>query len=385
MEEFDERTCLCALNRIFGYQPAEGHRLLEAFGSAREVFEAGPKRLQEALDGGCELAAEVGRPALEWAVQELEKVQSGGARFLGYGEDDYPALLAECPDAPLGLYYKGTSPPAETFGFRPGIAIVGTRDASSYGREWCRRIVEALGRTDVRPAVVSGLAFGVDAAAHTAALDAGLPTVGVMATGIDKVYPWQHGPLAARIVKTPGCALVTDYPTGGAPLALNFIRRNRIIAGLARATVVVESRTKGGSLVTAKYANDYNRDVFALPGRADDLRSLGCNSLIANRMAEIITTPEALMPRLGFRQDGRLRSENLARELEAHYGGAPQGKMLRDLALLVKKERGIDLDELCRRTGLSYGNLLELTGILEADGFLKTDLLGRCSIVTKNG
>ena len=379
--ETDERTARCALNKALGYQPAAGHALVERMGSAAAVFRAGSGVLREALGPDRDLADQLTPELFRWAEGELERLRGAGFRFIGFGEDDYPDFLAECPDPPLGLYYNASSPPAAVFGLHPCIAVVGTRDISPYGREWCRRLVQAMGEASVPPCIVSGLAFGADGIAHRTALDCGLPTVGVMATGIEKVYPWQHESLAAEMARTPGCALVSDYPTGTSPVALNFIRRNRIIAGLSRATVVIESRTRGGSLITAKYACDYNRDVYALPGRADDVRSAGCNSLIRQRMADIITEPEDLVERLGLGRTLRRRKAGLEALLGRKYGA---GSPLVRMALLVRGRPGVTLAEIARETGWAWAEVLERAGILEADGFLETDLLQRCTIPAKN-
>ena len=381
MQDHEETTALCALNKALGYQPVTGHALLSVFGSATAVFRQDAETLRAALRADRALADQLTPRLLEWAVGELEKVRERGFRFIAWGEDDYPELLTECPDPPLGLYFNASAPPAAVFGLRPAVAVVGTRDLSPYGRDWCRKLVLAMGESSGAPCIVSGLAFGADAVAHRTALECGLPTVGVMATGIEKVYPWQHESLAADMVRSPGSAVVTDYPTGSAPVALNFIRRNRIIAGLSRATVVIESRTKGGSLLTAKYANDYDRDVYALPGRADDPRSAGCNSLIRQRMADIITDPEDLVERLGLGKPLRRRKEGLEVLLQRKYG---PGSPLVRFCLLVKGRPGITLEEVARETGWDWGSVLEQAGALEADGFLHTDLLQRCTIPVKN-
>ena len=239
---------------------------------------------------------------------------------------------------------------------------------------------------------MSGLALGADGVAHRTALECGLPTIGVMATGIDKVYPYQHERLAMDMVRTPGCALVTDYPTDTSPVALNFVRRNRIIAGLVSAVVVVESKSKGGSLMTAKYAVNYSRDVFAVPGRLDDARSAGCNSLIATQMAQIVTGPEQLMDELGLGGPVRHRGQGgswgtsqagdppemvLQALLTRKYG---PGSALIPVALAVLAHRGISPEELTASLHRPYGEILSAIGTLEADGFLTTDLLRRCSL-----
>ncbi len=318
MEKYDEKVALCALNKVFGYHPRLGRELMEKAGSALALFAgpgaSAPDSRSPAPPGPAALGAAAPHPELlaqltpallAWAARELDQVRTRGFRFIGLGEEDYPAPLLECEDPPLGLYLNGSSSPAQIFGFRPLVGVVGTRDISPYGRAWCRKLVQALADATVQPAIVSGMAYGADFIAHETALQCGLPTIGVLPTGIETIYPRQHEPLAVRMVGTPGCALVTDYPMGTSPVALNFLRRNRIIAGLVRGVIVVESKTKGGSLMTARYATEYNRDVFALPGRADDLRSAGCNSLIASHMAEIISTPEALVDALGLGRPSR--------------------------------------------------------------------------------
>ena len=380
MPDIPEKTALCALNRVLGYLPAVGHALVSFCGSAASVFRLDATGLRDALGPHRGFADQINPGLLEWAAKELEHILSAGFRFIAYGEEDYPQMLSECPDPPLGLYYNSASPPTSVFDLHPCVAVVGTRDISPYGRDWCRKLVLAMSEASVPPCIVSGLAFGADGIAHRTALEYGLPTIGVMATGIERIYPWQHTELAAQIVRTPASAVVTDYPSGSSPVALNFIRRNRIIAGLARATIVIESKTKGGSLITAKYACDYNRDVYALPGRADDLRSAGCNSLIHERMADIITDPEDLVERLGLGISQRRRKASLESLLSRKYG--PDNPLVK-LALLVKGKPGITLEEICREAGWTWPEVTERAGILEADGFLETDLLQRCTIPTK--
>ena len=377
MERIDNRTCLCALNRIFGFEPLLGRRLLETFGRAEDVFAQPPQLLREVLDGREELVRGICIGTLEWAEKELREVREQGARFIGLDEEEYPPLLAECPDPPLGLYLRSASVPWALFQERQAVAFVGTRDASSYGKEWCKALVQALAGTRRPPVIVSGLAFGIDRTAHETALAAGIPTLGIMATGISQVYPGQHRDLARKMAATPGCGLITDYPLGTSPVALNFIRRNRIIAGLSRAVVVIESKTKGGSLITAKYANDYDRDVFALPGRVDDLRSQGCNSLLRQRMADIITTPEDLVARLGLGTTRRPRPADILAKASRLYGtDAPETRLVR----LVRENRGATREELAALTGWPLAEVLRHTTTLECDGFLASDLLGRCSL-----
>lgn len=389
MKYTDEQVALCALNNIFGFHPARALALMEEAGNPVTLFDGSragrelPPNPEEVSSADLQMAKLV-PSSLEWARKELEELSRKGFRFLGLADEDYPEALRECEDPPLGLYLNGSSSPTEIFGLRPMIGIVGTRDISPYGREWCRKIVQALAAAPVQPCIVSGLAFGADATAHRSALEFGLPTVGVMATGIDSIYPWRHTDLAMQMVRTPGGGLVTDYPLGTAPVALNFLRRNRIIAGLVRAVIVVESKSKGGSLMTARYAVDYSRDVYALPGRADDLRSAGCNSLIAHNMAQLITSPEELVGQLGLGAPVRgaggswgKGSRSLERVLERDFG---PGSAPYAVALAVRDHRGATPDDLAALTGLPVAAVLEGVGLLEVHGVITTDLLRRCAL-----
>lgn len=377
MNDFDENVCLCALNRVLGNFPVEGRELIERYGNPSAVFGIPENELREALGKREELSGAIGIKALEESAAELERLREKNGRFIGYYDDDYPSLLRECPDFPMGIYVKSGGPLAGIFEMRSCVAIVGTRDISSYGKEWCVRIVRALANTKRPPVIVSGLALGTDAVAHATALECGMGTVGVMATGLDKIYPPSHYSLAERILQDPHGALVTDYPYGTSPLALNFIRRNRIIAALCTATIVIESKRKGGSLVTARYAVDYNRSLFALPGRIDDPRSMGCNSLISSGMAEIIADPDELVDKLGLGGLKAATREGLASLLRQKYGaGSPQ----ETIGLLIKKNRGIDYETLASLSGLSWGEVTTATAILESDGIIITDFLQRCSI-----
>jgi DNA processing protein len=337
------------------------------------------------------------RAELEWAVKELENVRKGGFRFLSLFDEDYPPSLRDLPDPPFGIYLNGSSSPTEIFNLRPMVAFVGTRDLSPYGRAWCQKLVKGLADAHVPPAIVSGLALGIDGVSHQTALECGLPTIGVMATGIEEIYPRQHESLARKMVFSPGCALVTDYPMHTTSMAWNFIRRNRIIAGLARAVVVVESKTKGGSLMTARYANDYGRDLYAVPGRLDDTRSAGCNSLIEAQMAHIITSPEQLADALGLGGTRRYRGQGgswvtyqagdppeevLRARLTKRYG--PSSPLI-PLALAIQADRGISAEALSARLHRPYSEILSSVGTLEADGIITTDLLGRCSLSPQYG
>lgn len=381
---FEERVALCALNRIFGFEPKVGRMLVEAMESAAEVFRS-PDAAAEILRtcGRGKNVPSISGNAFDSAAMELESLMKEECGFVGIGEEGYPALLMECEDPPLGLYYKGISPPEEVFGTLPLISVVGTRGLTPYGKDWCRRIVDAMERSSVRPLVVSGLALGVDVTAHRAALEKGLPTVAVMATGIDDIYPFRNRDVAEAMSTTPGCALVTDFPPGTEAVKVNFLRRNRIIAGMSRATVMVESKIRGGGMMTARLAASYGRDVFALPGRIDDPVSQGCNLLIRENVAEQIGDLGELVIRLGLGRAGKRPGKDFGEEVRLYYQGrlpdVEHDDIVR-LASAVKKHRGVSVDELCERLKWTYSRVSRLVATLECDGFITVDLLQHCHV-----
>jgi len=385
MENFDEKVCACALNRIFGYIPNVGYRLYDYAGSARAVFRMDREEIAGLFRGHPGYAARLGEADLEATRRELEDLAGRGHRFVGLGEEGYPALLKECPDPPLGLYVSSGSDLKEVFDGRPQVAVVGTRDLTPYGREWCIRIVRALAAAERPPVVVSGLAFGTDVTAHLSALGEGLPTIAVLPTGIDRIYPFRHTGVAERIRAAPGSALVTDYPPGTTPAAHNFIRRNRIIAGLSRAVLLIESRIRGGGMITMRFAADYFRDAYALPGRVDDPCSQGCNLLIRNSLATAITDVEDLVGRLGLgaRAAPGDPGERAERILTGRFGPERARPLLRILSA-IRQTRGITPDALCAALDMDYRTVAEGTALLETEGFIATDLLQRCSINPKN-
>ena len=386
MENHEEKACLCALNRIFGFEPKTALALIEHTGSARELFSLSARDLELLTGPGFRHRGEICIRAMEEAAEELHRLESERIRFCGWTEDCYPPLLRECADAPVGLYIKSTTPLSELWAHRDCISVVGTRDISLYGRQWCEKIVRELAYTQEKPAIVSGLALGTDIEAHRTALENGLPTIGVMATGPDTVYPWRHRETAERMVSTYGCALVTDYPPGTAPLALHFLRRNRIIAGMSRATVLIESKIRGGGMMTCRLAFSYSRDVYALPGRVDDVRSQGCNMLIGQKIAEALTSELSLPESLGIRTASRKRTPVGKDVTQAFQGMISQERMecVEAVLELIRRERGITIDELSRQSGLGYRQTADAVSLLETEGIIYVDILQSCSINHKN-
>lgn len=387
MEKLDEKACLCAMNRIFGFEPKVGLELISHLGSASALFSLAPREQEQIIGPYSKYKGKITPGAVEAEIRELEKLESSGISFCGWTDECYPSLLKECEDPPIGLYVRTSTPLEQLWQPRTRIAVVGTRDISPYGREWCGRIVRSLAMTEDRPAIVSGLALGTDITAHRTALEEGLPTIGVMATGPEDVYPFRHRDFAARLVNTPGCALISDYPPGTSPVALNFLRRNRIIAGLSDATLLIESKIKGGGMMTSRLAYSYNRDVFALPGRLDDICSQGCNDLIRRKIAEPITSEKDLMESLGLTSRRKAPAANTLSRVEATYAGMLSDERMRIMTGIVRtiiSRRGISLDELPGATGADYRTIAELVGMLEIDGFIGVDLLKRCSLLSSD-
>lgn len=387
MKYSDEKTCLCALNRIFGFKPKTGLALISHCGSAENVFKMDKDEKELILGPYSKYIGEICNRNLDNAYAELAALHEKGIYLIGITEEQYPALLKECEDAPIGLYIRSETPAEKLWTSRKNIAIVGTRDVSPYGREWCERTVRGLASSGETPLIVSGLALGVDINAHKAALDADLPTIGVMATGPETIYPYRNSNIAKKMVSTPGCALITDYPPGTSPLAIHFLRRNRIIAGLTQATILIESKIKGGGMMTSRLAFSYSREVYALPGRADDIRSQGCNKLIKDKIAEPLASIEELLESLGMKCTLKKNHIPNLETLTTLYSGEIEPdriKMMHSILQAIKTERGITVEEIASDIGLPYHKVNNLCSMMESDGLLTIDLLQRCSIRGKN-
>lgn len=377
-----ERIIMCALNRIFGFKPALGLFLLKETGGAAALWGMDREELRRMAGVYASYVDSMTPEALQKAGEELEKIYSRGARFTTVYDEGYPPLLKECADPPLGIYIKSTSADKELFASKPAVAIVGTRDMSSYGRHWTAKIVESLASAREKPLIVSGLAYGIDITAHRAAMEHGLPTIAVMPTGIDSVYPQRHLQTASAIASTPDCALVTDYPPGTAPLPIHFLRRNRIIAGLSKYLILTESRIRGGGMMTARLAYSYDRDVYAVPGRIDDERSSGCNLLLREKIAEPVTDVENLASRLGLDPAVHRKKADILNIIKERYGDAGTFEFpdMAAVARAIKGERGIGREEIAAVTGLDYGKVCGITELMASDGIITMDLAGHCSL-----
>ena len=348
----DEIVLRCALGREFLYRPAAAVQMLQCFGSAVNIMESrGDETLQKVADA---LDRAFSPDSLRWAEDEVEWCSRKGIQLIFYGEQSYPALLKECGDAPFMLYYKG----CPVLDNPRCISMVGTRLASVYGKEACNMIVEHIAA--YAPLVVSGLAYGIDIASHKAALENGVATVAVLPNGLDMIYPARHRDIAVRILEHGG--LLTEFPRGVQPQKMNFVKRNRIIAAICRALVVVESRVKGGSMITAEYACNYNRDIFAVPGRISDPNSFGCNYLISRNVAAIYNSASTLPSALGW--DCRHEEETQLQPKLFSFDVENKEKLL----LTLRFDKPTDIERICTESGLEWGVASALLLELELEG-----------------
>lgn len=283
----NEQLSVLALTRVRGLKATLILQLIEAAGSASELF-ANIDSIHDILPGVTPelIAALSDKSVFDYAKKEMEFIAGNNIKLYCITDDDYPARLRECIDAPAAIYTLGNA----DLNARRIVSIVGTRHATEYGKDICSNFVAELARLQPDTLIVSGLAFGIDVCAHRSALKAGLPTLGVLAHGLDRIYPATHRNVAKEMLANGG--LLTEFMSGTMPFKQNFLQRNRIVAGMADATVVIESPSHGGSLVTASLAQSYARDCFAFPGRVTDKNSAGCNELVSRNRAALITSAQ---------------------------------------------------------------------------------------------
>lgn len=274
---------LLALLKVEGIGDVLAKKLLNYFPTAESIFKAKASQLSS-IDGiGQVLIKNLkDKSVFELAKAELNFIAENNIKALFYKDENYPNRLKHCIDGPILLFASGNI----DFNNRKIISIVGTREITTYGTEFCKKLIEDL--APLNPIIVSGFAYGVDIVAHKAAMDNNLQTIGVIAHGLNQVYPKVHKKYVGKIEEKGG--FLTEFWSTSNPEKENFVKRNRIVAGMSEATIVIESAEKGGSLITANLANDYNRDVFAVPGRTTDKFSQGCNNLIKTQRAHLLTS-----------------------------------------------------------------------------------------------
>ncbi len=343
--------------------PGVGHviakTLISYCGSAEAVFKEKQNTLLKIPDIG-PLTADsiVKQDVLERAEKEIEFIEKNDITPLFYLDKAYPIRLKQCNDGPVMIYSKGNA----DLNSNRVIAIVGTRAATPYGKKLTEELVQGLQSTGAL--IVSGLAYGIDVCSHKAALDAGLPTLGVVAHGLDKLYPPDHYNLSRKMIENGG--ILSDFLSGSEPDRENFPKRNRIIAGLADAVVVVESKISGGAMITADIAFSYSREVMAFPGKVNDIPSQGCNKLIQQNKAYLIRNAEDVITYLGWKDD----RQQVKQQKELLFDLSPEQEVIVNT---IKGNAGpMYIDDIAITSKLAPGLLSSHLLTLEFAGVLKS-------------
>lgn len=346
-----------ALTFVKDVGPVTARKLVEHYGSAEEVFKRPLKELK-AISGLGEVRSKGFKDddVFRLAEDELKYVEENNVSVRWFQQDNYPERLKNCTDAPIILYYSGNADLSP----EKVVAVIGTRKYTDYGQRACENLIEGLAGTGIL--ITSGLAHGIDTIAHKAALKQGLPTVGVLGLGMDKMYPAANRKLAAEMKENGG--LLTEYPSGTPGDKGNFPMRNRIVAGMSDVTVVVESDIKGGALITAKLADSYNRDVAAIPGRVFDSKSSGCNELIRTNMANMITSADDLMELMNWKSSAK--PKQVQKQLFINL--APEEQVIYD-ALSAKDQ--LHADELLHQCNMTNSKLAATLLGMEMQGLVK--------------
>jgi len=345
-----------ALTLVDGIGAVQAKLLIEYFETAEAVFKA-KKRDLSLIEGIGEFRASQIKAFTNFseAEDEIPFIEKHHIQPFFITDKNYPQKLQQCYDAPSMLYYRGNA----DLNNQKSISIIGTRTNTDYGKQITEKIVEELQSQNVT--IVSGLAFGIDAIAHKAALKYSLPTIGVLAHGLDSIYPTQHKALATEMLQNGG--LLTEFKKNTKADKHNFPRRNRIVAGMTDATIVIESSDKGGSMITAELAFNYNRDLFAIPSRITDSKSAGCLKLIQQNKAALFTTTEQMLEELGWQQ----KTKKIKSQRELFIELSPEEQIIIDI---IKLKDAISIDEIYNKSNLSSSSVaaailnLELQNVL---------------------
>lgn len=340
-------------------------QLISYCGSATEVLRSPLARLMK-VPGIGEVTARaiLKSDVLTEAERVVNRLEKMGATALFYTDKSYPTRLKTLYDAPALLYFQGSG----NLNNLRTIGIVGTRQATDYGRRITNEIIEALSPLGV--SVISGLAYGIDIAAHRSSLANGLPTIGVMASGLDIVYPNVHKKTAQEMQPLGG--LLTESQPGTKPDAHLFPARNRIIAGLSDVVIVVEAAAKGGALITAEYANNYHREVFAVPGQLNQAFSAGCNKLIRENKAQIYTSPNDIIETLNWDQTPNPAADSTTRKKSTPPLPVDITEEESQVVALLRQADDIHIDELSWKSQIPMGRLASLLLNLEFRGFVRS-------------
>ena len=350
-----------ALSMLKGIGPVNARNLVAYCGGVEPIFT--DKKLKNTLAkvpgiGPKLMASITDKKVIARAEKELAYVQKHKLRALFYLDADFPRRLKQAEDAPVVLYVKGDAQLDEAH----MVSIVGTRNPTDMGRELCAELV--LGLKECNATIVSGLAYGIDIVAHRTALKAGMPTIGCVAHGLDRIYPAEHDATARQMVH--GGALVTELPSGSPFAPGNFPARNRVIAGLSDCTIIVESGPKGGSLITADIANSYDREVFAFPGRPTDPRSEGCNRWIQQNKAALVTNAQDVITLMEWMPK---KKKKMAAQASLFTELLPDEQTLVDI---IRAQGHAHIDELCVRSTWAQGKVAGLLLNMEFNGVVRS-------------
>lgn len=346
------------LTLIRGIGDINGKKLVAYCGSPEAVFNENTAALLKIPGiGKSTVNLLKSQQVLKQAESEIEFIQKFNIRPLFYTEPGYPARLLNCDDGPLMLYFKGKADVnAKRF-----ISIVGTRRATNYGKSRCEEIIEELRSRDV--VIVSGLAYGIDSCAHRKSLELGVNTIGVLGHGLDRIYPAQNRKLAEKMIEQGG--LMTEFISNTKPDRENFPKRNRIVAGMVDAVLVIESDRKGGALITAEIANSYNRDVFAVPGRIGDDYSRGCHFLIKTNRAALVENGNDIAYFMGWEE----KKIDQKSQTELFVNLTDEQKLI---LKTIQEHKEIAIDQLTQKTKLSTSKVASSLLNLEFEGFVKS-------------
>lgn len=348
------------LTMIPGVGAKLAKNLVAHCGSAEAVFREKKQALAKVPGIGEKGAKSIAQQeVLLQAEEEIRFIEKEGVTPIYFLDENYPRRLKLCEDGPLMLFYQGNA----DLNKRQVIAIVGTRNATEYGKQFCASFMKDL--KQYNPLVISGLAYGIDSAAHKDSLQNGIPTVAVLGHGLDRIYPATNRKLAEKMKENGG--LLTEFISGTNPDRENFPKRNRIVAGISDAVIVVEAAKKGGALITAEIANSYNRDVFAVPGRLGDTFSEGCNWLIRTNKAAMIESVNDLQYILGWEQQ-----ESMNREAQTKLFVELEGVEKQIFDQLNANGQKMELDLLCMKLEMPVGKVLPSLMSLELKNLVKS-------------
>ena len=333
--------------------------LINIYGNAQSIFNAKKKELEHIEGIGTVRAKSIKAfTAFLTAEAEIGFIEKYKITPLFITDIDYPKRLLNCYDSPALLYYRGNA----DLNTQKIIAVVGTRNHSDYGKTVCEKLIQELSAEAIL--VISGLAFGIDTIAHKAALKNNLQTIGVLAHGLDRIYPTQNNNLAKNMTAQGG--LLTEFISNTNPDKQNFPKRNRIVAGICDAVIVIETGKKGGSLITADLANGYNKDVFAIPGRTTDAKSEGCNYLVKSNKAALITGADDLLEIMNWKAVNKPTPKK-QRELFIEF--TPDEKLI---VQLLHEQESIQIDELYLKSGLSSSAVANALLMLEMQSIVQS-------------